>query len=510
MGNIKIDYIAEPNLRFGHYFEHEDPKIGLYDFGPYGLNVKGLHVNEIKVGIIGTRETISNTVEWLNKCSSYIESENIKKSKSRNSDNETNLLFPNDNSLTTERDIIDKNVDYDFVGFNKDSSFECEFIPNERWQRSLNSREISRILDNDNKYSRINEIVELINSNLSSILEVGPKPDLVIIALTKEIVEKADTVKVHGNYYYNLRRVLKAKAMMQRNPVPIQIMQHGTLTGKRKSLQDISTRAWNFCVAQYYKAGGVPWIPTELESNTCYIGINFYVDKESDELSNNTTIRSSIASAFDYLGQGVILRGEKFEWDSESLGGTPHLKTKLASKLIKKALDEYLKATQIPPKRVVLFKSSKFWGKEHEDFNEIEGFYEGIDDVYPGIQTDFVVLKQTGIRFFREGNYPPLRGTHINLGNGGKHLLYTMGMIPHFRKYIKGYVPEPWELVQHIGESAPRDIFRDVLSLTKMNVNNCEFTDGVPITLSFAHKVGEILKHIPEGESVQPEYKYYI
>jgi hypothetical protein len=46
-----------------------------------------------------------------------------------------------------------------------------------------------------------------------------------------------------------------------------------------------------------------------------------------------------------------------------------------------------------------------------------------------------------------------------------------------------------------------------------MNVNNCSFADGTPITLSFSQKIGEIMKHIPEGEPdthIQPEYKFYM
>lgn len=43
-----------------------------------------------------------------------------------------------------------------------------------------------------------------------------------------------------------------------------------------------------------------------------------------------------------------------------------------------------------------------------------------------------------------------------------------------------------------------------------MNVNNCSFADGTPITLSFAEKVGEIMKHIPEGEALQTGYKFYM
>ena len=65
-------------------------------------------------------------------------------------------------------------------------------------------------------------------------------------------------------------------------------------------------------------------------------------------------------------------------------------------------------------------------------------------------------------------------------------------------------------VVEHHGGSSKKDLFREVLELTKMNVNNCSFADGTPITLSFAEKVGEIMKHIPEGEALQTGYKFYM
>ena len=43
-----------------------------------------------------------------------------------------------------------------------------------------------------------------------------------------------------------------------------------------------------------------------------------------------------------------------------------------------------------------------------------------------------------------------------------------------------------------------------------MNVNNCAFADGTPITLSFSHKVGEIMKHVPDGQPIQTSYKFYM
>ena len=120
-----------------------------------------------------------------------------------------------------------------------------------------------------------------------------------------------------------------------------------------------------------------------------------------------------------------------------------------------------------------------------------------------------MALDQSGVRLFREGNYPPLRGTYFCIENE-QHFLYTMGFIPYLETYPRPYVPEPWQIIQHVGGSSPKDLLREVLALTKMNVNNCSFADGIPITISFARKVGEIMKHIPEDGIVQSQYKFYM
>ena len=43
MKQISIEYLNEPRLQFGHYFECEDPKTGLQHYGPFGKNIEGLH-----------------------------------------------------------------------------------------------------------------------------------------------------------------------------------------------------------------------------------------------------------------------------------------------------------------------------------------------------------------------------------------------------------------------------------------------------------------------------------
>jgi len=219
-------------------------------------------------------------------------------------------------------------------------------------------------------------------------------------------------------------------------------------------------------------------------------------------------MRSSVAQAFDYLGQGLVLRGEPFEWDEETLGMAPHLQRGAARKLIKDTLSEYTRIGGLPPRRVVIHKTSEYWGPEHGPHNELEGLGEGIREIYSRCDSDFVTLRQTGLRLFREGGYPPLRGTYFPVDD--QHFLYTMGFIPYLETYPGSYVPEPWQITEHHGSSAPKDLLREVLALTKMNVNNCAFADGTPITLSFSQKIGEIMKHIPDDGIVQTQYKFYM
>jgi hypothetical protein len=403
-------------------------------------------------------------------------------------------------TLRRLRKILNRN----FIGFNKDSSFASCFQMNTRWEKRLDPRELSQILAIENKAERIWKLVDLIEDRLASVT-TDPPPDIVIIALTPEMEERADAIRISGNFFLNLRRAIKARAMRQRTAVPVQLLRRGTVQGKGP-VQEIATRAWNFCTAQYYKARGVPWRPTTLDQDTCYVGISFYVAQDID---STLTMRSSVAQAFDYLGQGLVLRGDQFEWDSEALGPTPHLTREGARKLISDTLREYVNVRELPPKRVVIHKTSEFWGNERGDYNEIDGLYQGIAEVYAKCETDLVALRQTGVRLFREGSYPPLRGTYFSVEDI-QHFLYTMGFIPYLETYPKTYVPEPWQIVQHVGGSAPKDIFREILALTKMNVNNCAFADGTPITLSFSQKVGEIMKHIPQNGIIQSQYRFYM
>src|SRR2546430_5753748 len=65
------------------------------------------------------------------------------------------------------------------------------------------------------------------------------------------------------------------------------------------------------------------------------------------DLQRNTKItqiaKRGAERRFDYMGQGLVLRGEPFEWNEAKLGLSPHLTKAAARKLIRDTLAEYMK-----------------------------------------------------------------------------------------------------------------------------------------------------------------------
>src|SRR5688500_4694434 len=134
--SIRIEHLKEPKLQFGQYFEHEDTKTGLSEFGPFGKNISGLHPSEIKLGFIVTRETISGAKEWIETCGARIESENFK-AVNKGAPVTSGGLFGEEDEPDSQLMRLEKILNPDFVGFNVASPFACSFQLNERWERHI-------------------------------------------------------------------------------------------------------------------------------------------------------------------------------------------------------------------------------------------------------------------------------------------------------------------------------------------------------------------------------------
>jgi hypothetical protein len=114
------------------------------------------------------------------------------------------------------------------------------------------------------------------------------------------------------------------------------------------------------------------------------------------------------------------------------------------------------------------------------------------------------------LKIFPNCEYPILRGT-AHLQSNWQAYLWTVGFVPRLQTYLGKEVPNPLFVEVCRGRASIRQVLRDILGLTKLNYNACQYGDGDPVTLKFADAVGEILTAGPITPSTYPlPFKYYI
>jgi hypothetical protein len=504
---METELLPEPDLVFGSHGVNPNPKFGISEHGPYGVDDPEYTLPEINVGLIGTGQTLQDCGAWFKRCGSEIASS---EGKSRQ--------YPR------------------FPGFSADSPFKCRIRTQTSPELMLTSHDVAEIVLETDAEAQFEKALALMDKKISLLLELF-NPKVIVCALPNEIagacwslggdrlrrrrkgLNRAERILLRmverdrqvgqGNLFpeafeveeeikpifRDFRRALKAKAMKYRCPIQIGLPETWRDSTR---VQDPATRAWNFFVALYYKAGGVPWRLAELNDHTCFVGVSFY-NVATEKLNY---VYSSVAQVFDKSGRGVVVRGEKFDWEPTNWGRSPHLPELAAESLLRKAINKYSEFSGSIPRRVVLHKSSRFQPEE------LAGFRQAAKAVS---QYDFVALYQRGTRFFREGAYPPLRGTLCQFGDWASYL-YTSGYIPNLGTYPGPYVPEPLEIVERFGDSSLQKICREILALTKLNWNSATFSCGFPMTLFFSREVGKILSEVHEegDENIQPSYRFYI
>jgi hypothetical protein len=139
---------------------------------------------------------------------------------------------------------------------------------------------------------------------------------------------------------------------------------------------------------------------------------------------------------------------------------------------------------------------------------EIRGFRAAADEHHIDV-VELASVKRSLTRLFREGTYPPLRGTFVSLQES-IGLLYLRGSVQFFETSPSLYVPRPFEVTLAQAETPIEQLAREMLSLSKLNWNNTQFDGGEPITVRAARHVGDILKCIPDGAPVQSSFRFYM
>lgn len=469
---MKLTTLAEPLLEFGTG-AHICPRTGIEHMGVYDKRDE-LRRTELRIGVVGRGEGVDLLDAWLEQCRNGIE----RKQQSK-------LL----------------NLFRGFGGMNQSYGFLTRLIDSPQYTRTIRMSDIASVVKLASRAERVERAVDLYYEQIRFLAE-NRSVDVIVCVMPNEMFDSVTTSsagddKDESELEHNFRRILKAKSMHL--GIPLQLVREKTIliTKQAGDQQDPATKAWNFCTALYYKGNRtIPWrlVEDTAKPRSCYIGVGFYKSRDGE------TVSSSLAQVFDEFGHGIILRGTPVSIDKKNRHA--YLNEDQAYELLRDALDEYDRALEHMPARIVIHKSSHFRESERK------GFLRALDE--KGIRSkDFVAITDSDIRLFGDKDYPPKRGTLLTISET-EGVLYTRGTVDFYKTYPGMYVPNPLKITVYDHDSSLENLSNEVLGLTKMNWNNTQMDGRLPITLECARKIGDIMKYVSPTEKPQVSYSFYM
>jgi hypothetical protein len=469
---MRLLNVDEPELEFGGAQPHIDIRFGLKDYGPLDL-LSTQSPKSIRLGLVGTSEGVEGFSQWITRCRNGIEAKRSKQP----------YLFPA------------------FPSHDGKTAFNCEFGTDSLLARELGRTQLLKLGQVSTIEERIKQAVDIFVAEIEHLCE-KTKPDVIVCSFPEELSPLLDDPRQITSYDFH--DLLKARAMHVR--VPLQLVlpslwdpskaRKVKRSGLARALQDEATRAWNIHCALYYKAGGTPWRLKRLSTalNTCFVGISFYRSLDHFNLS------TSIAQVFNERGEGVVIRGSVATVSKDDL--QPHLGEEDAFQLLKEALRLYKREHQNLPARLVVHKTSSYSEGERTGFEQAVAEAE--------ISThDLLHLRPSDVRLYRDGVYPPLRGTTLEL-EGDEFIMYTKGSVPFFQTYPGLYIPRPLDVRVVSSEQTVRFLAHEILALTKLNWNTTQFDGGDPVTIQASRMVGQVLRFCGDDQIIAPRYGFYM
>jgi hypothetical protein len=289
---------------------------------------------------------------------------------------------------------------------------------------------------------------------------------------------------------------------------PTQILRETTLAPEAfknsagyqiRRTQDKATVAWNIATGLYYKTQPEPpWKLYDVRAGVCYVGL-VYKNLPSDPRGH----ACCAAQMFLNEGDGVVFRGANGPWKTGK--DEFHLTPEAARALLDKVLSTYVEKHKGSPKELFIHGQTSF---RDDEWHAFEGAAPD------GTNVVGVRIKRTSgeTKLFRDGDYPVLRGTALILDERNAYL-WTTGYVPQLDTYIGPETPNPLfiTILRSKMKMPPiRQVLEDIMGLTKINYNSCNFNDGLPVTVRFANMVGEVLTMgSARGAEKQP-FKYYV
>jgi hypothetical protein len=512
--SLVVTHVHEPDLEFAYGERSPHPKDGLFLYGP---QPKGKKAREIRVGVVGTSDGIAHFRAWSRSIMQVVPVPPPGKGEKKD-----RLHLAN------------------FPGLEE--TFGIAFDPDEISALSLSLTDIDKATRIENLNEAVDKVARLyidrVRKHLKNeeqtvdvwmlvlpdivydrcrpgskrtglVIEPGDfgrrqkmKTNLPLLALAGVIDQTNEEI---FNDVPDFHRRIKAEFL---TIAPTQLVRETTLAPNAflnkagypiRKTQDAATLAWNLATGLYYKTQPrPPWRLAAIRPGVCYIGM---VYKALPHDPNGHACCA--AQMFLTEGDGVVFRGANGPWKTGDYEF--HLKRDAAKALLERVLETYAETHGGPPKELFIHGQTYFNDEEWQAF---------CDAAPKGTNVIGVRIRTTGgeTKLFRDGDYPVLRGTALLLGPQTA-FLWTTGYIPQLDTYIGPETPNPLHItVMRSKERLPdiRTVLEDIMGLTKINYNSCNFNDGLPVTVRFAQMVGDVLTMgSAKGQERQP-FKYYV
>jgi hypothetical protein len=510
--SLPVLHLGEPDLEFGFKQKTAHPKDGLFLYGP---REKAKRSKEVRMGVVGTLEGTKRFRDWLTKIKKRVEVPPPKKGEKKD-----RLHLAN------------------FPGLEE--SFGITVNENELTTCVLDVKAIDEASRTVNQHEAVSKVVRLYVDRIRKHIQNEERSIDVWVLVVPEFVYERCKPKakrkglplVRGDFgkkqqkradiplleaiinqddegifedVPDFHRQVKAACL---TIAPTQILRETTLDPEAfknskgypiRRTQDPATVAWNIATGLYYKTQPAPpWKLHEVRPGVCYIGL-VYKNLPNDPNGHVCCA----AQMFLNEGDGVVFRGANGPWRTSEY--EYHLQPYAAKALLEKVLQTYAEKHDEPPKELFIHGQTSF----HED--EWKAFEEAAP---PGTNVVGVRIKNTNgeNKLFRDGDYPVLRGTALILDDRNANI-WTTGYVPQLDTYIGPETPNPLFITllrSKLAMPPIKRVLEDIMGLTKINYNSCNFNDGLPVTVRFARMVGDVLvMGSAKGAERQP-FKFYV
>lgn len=504
----QIIYIDEPGLVFGHGQVLKNPKDGLLLFGPLSDSKR---LSELRIGLVGCQNGINRYHRWAKSIINFIPAERP--------DTAHHIAYP---------------------GF--EAIFGCKWPRKPICELVITEKSLTKVLFIRERYEAIYNTVSLFVEEITRYIReeedsvdlwfviipeavytygrpksVVPKEDreessLTITRKIARVLQKEPSLFAVDNkeaeiYKYEVHFHNQLKARLIDSKAVVQVIRDTSLTPEDfqkddgqplRRLQDPATLAWNLTTTAYFKASGRPWKLADVREGVCYVGLVFKRD-----LTSLTTACNACCGAQMFLdsGDGLVFKGAVGPWYSETTKEF-HLPRNKARELMAMVVSAYQREHGISPIELFIHGQTRF------NDEEWEGFQESVPKgtILVGVR----IRDDNTLKLYGPGKIPVLRGTAF-LQNKHKGYLWTRGYITRLQTYQGREVPNPLFIEICRGKADLEQVMKDIMGLTKVNFNRCEYADGRPVTLRFADLVGEILTATPQAHKLPPlPFKHYI